>query len=93
MGFAAKGRSGRAGRGLRSGRALAVFAALAMVLARGAPGDANASGTVKVETVASALSWVSPLWGYHAPKIVRSRKGEIWAVNFFGRYADASAQI
>jgi hypothetical protein len=41
---------------------------------------------VTLELVDTALAWASPCWGYNAPKIVRNRAGEMWAVNFFGKY-------
>lgn len=56
-------------------------------------GAQRTSEKAKIETVATSVSWVSPCWGYHAPKIVRSERGDVWAVNFFGRYPDSSAQI
>ena len=41
---------------------------------------------VSIERVDTALAWASPCWGYNAPKIVRNASGEMWAVNFFGKY-------
>jgi hypothetical protein len=41
---------------------------------------------VKVETIDTAPAWASPCWGYNAPKILRNEQGEMWAVNFFGKY-------
>lgn len=73
---------------------LAVLVVFSMLLpAMAAAGDRDDSGKVKVETVTSSASWVSPGWGYNAPKVVRNEKGEIWALNFFGRYPESSAQI
>lgn len=66
---------------------------LIMLLSPIAFGDEGSSPEVSVETVAESVSWVSPGWGYHASKIVRNAKGEIWAVNLFGRYPAANAQI
>lgn len=74
-------------------RALAILAALSMLLPAAAVGGPDDSVKVKVETVTSSLSWVSPGWGYNAPKVVRNEKGEIWVLNFFGRYPESSAQV
>ena len=66
--------------------------ALALVLLIGIGAIVQASdavdGTVRVdiECIDTALAWASPGWGYNAPKIVRSAAGEMWAVNFFGKY-------
>ena len=49
----------------KSVRASPLSAAFSMLLPITIFGDRNTSGNVKIETVASALSWVSPLWGYH----------------------------
>lgn len=73
--------------------ALGGTTALIVLLSAVASGDQKISEKVKVETVATSLSWVSPCWGYNAPKVVRNGKGEVWALNFFGRYPESSAQI
>ena len=59
----------------------------------GFAGTQKDSPKVNVETIASTQSWVSPAWGYNAPKIVRNRKGEIWALNFTGRYPESNVQL
>lgn len=73
--------------------AFAGIATLIVLLSAVASGDKKSSTQAKVETVATSVSWVSPCWGYNAPKIVRNEKGEIWALNFYGRYPESSAQI
>lgn len=74
--------------------AMLAFAIYGMSLmgATALDGEKSAS-TVKIETVAASVSWVSPCWGYNAPKIVQNAKGEVWVVNLFGRYPASSAQI
>src|SRR4029079_2546543 len=87
-------RGGLGGRLRRFMPVLAVLVVLSMLLpAVAAAGGRDDSGKVQVETVTSSVSWVSPGWGYHAPKIVRDEKGEIWALNFFGSYPESRAQI
>ncbi|MEN8230644.1 MAG: transglutaminase domain-containing protein [Bacteroidota bacterium] len=46
-----------------------------------------------IEFVTTTECWVSPCWGYNASKIVRNSKDELWAINMFGSYPSASAQI
>ncbi len=58
----------------------------------GAKWETNSPG-VRIETVAESTCWVSPCWGYNAPKIVRNSKGEEWAINFFGDYPVSKSQI
>ena len=47
----------------------------------------------EIERIATSVSWVSPCWGYNAPKIVRNAKGEVWAINLFGHYPASNTQI
>lgn len=46
-----------------------------------------------IEIVTTTACWVSPCWGYNASKIVRNSRGELWAINMYGSYPSASAQI
>jgi hypothetical protein len=83
----------RTWRPLRLIWALAGAAAVVAPLTAAASGDPKGPERAQVETVATSRSWVSPCWGYNAPKVVRNGKGEVWALNFFGRYPRASAQV
>lgn len=56
-------------------------------------GGEKSASNAQIEIVATSVSWVSPCWGYNAPKIVQNAKGEVWAVNLFGRYPASDAQI
>ena len=70
------------------------FAISGMTLMRAvALGGEKSASSVEIETVATSVSWVSPWWGYNAPKIVQNARGEVWAVNLFGRYPASNAQI
>ncbi len=46
-----------------------------------------------IEIVTTTECWVSPCWGYNASKIIRNSKGDLWAINIFGNYPSANAQI
>ncbi len=46
-----------------------------------------------IEIVTTTACWVSPCWGHNASKIVRNPRGELWAINMYGSYPSASAQI
>jgi hypothetical protein len=60
----------------------------AVVLAANAFGgnDGGRAPVVKVTVIDTAAAWASPCWGYNAPKILRNHAGELWAVNWFGKY-------
>ena len=42
--------------------------------------------TIHLDTVDFTRAWASPCWGYNAPKIVRNSEGEMWAVDWGGKY-------
>ena len=46
-----------------------------------------------IEIITTTECWVSPCWGTNASKIIQNSKGELWAINMFGSYPSASAQI
>ena len=46
----------------------------------------DAPPVVQVEIIDTAAAWASPCWGYNAPKILRNQNGDMWAVDFFGKY-------
>jgi|WetSurMetagenome_2_1015567.scaffolds.fasta_scaffold21861_3 hypothetical protein len=48
------------------------------------PADSRPS--VTVDLIDTTAAWSSPCWGYNAPKIVRNAQGDLWAVNWGGKY-------
>lgn len=51
-----------------------------------APDGGDRAPAVTLTVIDTAQAWASPCWGYNAPKILRNQRGELWAVNFFGKY-------
>ena len=41
---------------------------------------------ITTTVIDSTDAWASPCWGYNAPKIVRNSLGEMWVVNWGGKY-------
>jgi len=71
---------------LTIGSVLAVIVAVGFPVAAPASDGVDGQVCVGIERIDTALAWASPGWGYNAPKIVRNAAGEMWAVNFFGKY-------
>lgn len=70
---------------------LALLAFVAIVVLTPAAGALASTGgnmapVIKVDIIDTAAAWASPCWGYNTPKILRNQVGEMWAVNFFGKY-------
>jgi len=66
--------------------AIAAIAAFAPAACALASTGGHVAPVIAVDVIDKAAAWASPCWGYNAPKILRNQNGEMWAVNFFGKY-------